>query len=218
MSSSLASSGRSSDSGLAARALFGERLDVARSFAAMLAGSAVQRGLIGPREVPRLWDRHLLNCAAVAELVPAGSSVIDVGSGAGLPGLVLAIARPDLRITLLEPLQRRVTWLDETVNALKLSESVHVLRGRAESTDARGFDVATARAVASIDVLAGWCLPLLRPGGELLAIKGRSASTELAAAEPTLPSLGADRWSVQLCGVHELATPTTVIRISRRST
>lgn len=198
----------------AAAELFGERLEMAVHYAGLLGGSAVERGLIGPREVPRLWDRHLLNCAAVAELVPAGSRVVDVGSGAGLPGIVLAIARPDLQVVLLEPLQRRVTWLSETVAALGLS-SVTVCRGRAEEApdEVRGADVVTARAVAALDRLAAWCLPLARPRGVLLALKGQAVAEELVAAEPALRKLGARRWEVRMCGVEVLAIPTTVVEI-----
>jgi 16S rRNA (guanine527-N7)-methyltransferase len=186
---------------------------VAECFAELLAGSAVERGLIGPREVPRLWDRHLLNCAAVAELIPRGASVVDVGSGAGLPGIVLAIARPDIRVTLVEPLQRRVVWLSETVGELTLGDQVTIERVRAEDAATRRFDVATARAVATLDRLVGWCLPLLRPGGTLFAIKGQSAGEEMAAAEPVLRRMGAAEWRVRTCGIGVLQMPTTVVEI-----
>jgi 16S rRNA (guanine527-N7)-methyltransferase len=197
----------------AVTAVFGVRIGLASTFAHELAGSAVERGLIGPREVPRLWERHLLNCAAVADLVPEGSSVGDVGSGAGLPGLVLAIVRPDLRVTLIEPLQRRVIWLAEVVDRLELRGLVTVLRSRAEDSPQRDFDVVTARAVASLDVLAGWCLPLVRSGGVMLALKGQSAADELARAEPTLRRSGACQWDVRRCGEGVLPVPTTVIRV-----
>jgi 16S rRNA (guanine527-N7)-methyltransferase len=197
----------------AVTALFGDQIGLASAFVQELAGSAVERGLIGPREVPRLWERHLLNCAAVAELVPEGRSVGDVGSGAGLPGLVLAIARPDLRITLIEPLQRRVTWLCDVVERLALRDSVTVLRTRAEDSPQRDFDVVTARAVAPLDVLAGWCLPLVRSGGVMLALKGQSAADELTRAEPTLRRLGARGWEVCRCGEGVLTVPTTVIKV-----
>ena len=148
-------------------ALFGDRLAAARRFAEHLAGSGVERGLIGPREAPRVWERHVLNCAVVAELMPEGARVVDVGSGAGLPGIPLALARPDLHVVLLEPLARRVDWLREVVADLALP--VEVQRGRAEDADVRrrweGADVVTARAVAPLHRLAGWCLPLLRIGG-----------------------------------------------------
>lgn len=205
------------DAGLvvAARTLFGDRLPVAVAFARLLAGSAVERGLIGPREAPRLWDRHLLNCATLAELIEPGQSVIDVGSGAGLPGLAVAIARPDLSVTLVEPLQRRVVWLTEAVTELGLEKTVVVHRGRAEEAAAvlPPADVVTARAVAPLDRLAAWCLPLTRPGGVLLALKGESVEQEIEAAGPVLRRLGATAWDVRLCGVGVLPTPTRVVRV-----
>ncbi len=168
-----------------ARAVFGPAVDAAIEYARLLATEGAVRGLIGPREVPRLWDRHLLNSAAIASLVPPGARVVDVGSGAGLPGIPLALVRPDLTITLLEPLARRVAFLTECVDRLGL-DRVTVVRGRAEEGPIRrelgGADVVTARAVAPLDKLAGWCLPLLRPGGRLLAMKGSTAAEELAAA------------------------------------
>jgi 16S rRNA (guanine527-N7)-methyltransferase len=168
-----------------ARVVFGPAVDAAIEYARLLATEGTVRGLIGPRELPRLWERHLLNSAAIASLVPAGARVVDVGSGAGLPGIPLALARPDLTVTLLEPLARRVAFLTECVDRLGL-ERVTVVRGRAEEGPVRrelgGADVVTARAVAPLDRLAGWCLPLLRPGGLLLAMKGSTAAEELAAA------------------------------------
>jgi 16S rRNA (guanine527-N7)-methyltransferase len=167
-----------------ALAVFGPATDRAAEYVRLLATDGTVRGLIGPREVPRLWERHLLNSAAIASLVPAGARVVDVGSGAGLPGIPLALARPDLTVTLLEPLARRVAFLTECVDRLGLVR-VTVVRGRAEEGPVRrdlgGADVVTARAVAPLDKLAGWCLPLLRPGGRLLAIKGSTATEELAA-------------------------------------
>ncbi len=153
----------------------------------MLASVGTERGLIGPREVPRLWDRHIRNCAAAAPAFPQGSRVADVGSGAGLPGLVLALARPDLRVTLIEPLLRRTTFLTEAVAALGLT-TVEVVRGRAEEQDGMFgmFDVVTSRAVAPLEKLLRWCLPLCRPGGLVLALKGSSAAAELAAVEAQL--------------------------------
>ncbi len=168
-----------------ARAVFGAAVDAAAEYARLLATEGTVRGVIGPREVPRLWDRHLLNSAAIAPLVPAGARVVDVGSGAGLPGIPLALARPDLTVALLEPLARRAAFLTECVDRLGL-ERVTVVRGRAEEGPVRrelgGADVVTARAVAPLDRLVGWCLPLLRPGGRLLAMKGSTAAEELAAA------------------------------------
>jgi 16S rRNA (guanine527-N7)-methyltransferase len=161
---------------------FGADSERATRFAELLAVHGVERGLIGPREVDRLWDRHLLNSVAISEFIPEGSSVVDVGSGAGLPGIPLAIARPDLDVVLLEPMARRVAWLEEVVTELDLS-NVSVVRGRAEEKAIRqqvgDRDVATARAVAPLGKLTGWCLPLLRVGGQLVALKGSSAAEEI---------------------------------------
>ncbi|MFC6019127.1 16S rRNA (guanine(527)-N(7))-methyltransferase RsmG [Plantactinospora solaniradicis] len=252
-----------------ARTLFGDRLPLAEAYAELLAGPGVVRGLIGPRETPRIWDRHLLNCAVVAELIPSGSSVVDVGSGAGLPGIVLAIARPDLAIMLVEPLARRAVFLAEVVTALELGDSVTVLRARAEeipaawrrtgrNSDRRTAsdrrlsvphgsepgspahpggsvepesvpvelsdlpaelcvpaDIVTARAVAPLDRLAGWCLPLTAPGGRLLALKGATAADEVANAATAVRRLGGSQPVVQQCGMGIVEPPTTVVEIVR---
>ena len=194
-----------------AGSVFGPAVDAAAEYARLLATEGTVRGLIGPREVPRLWERHLLNSAAIASLVPVGARVVDVGSGAGLPGIPLALARPDLTVTLLEPLARRVAFLIECVRRLGL-ERVTVVRGRAEEGPIRrqlgGADVVTARAVAPLDKLAGWCLPLLRPGGLLLAMKGSTAAAELAGTGP-LP--GAADALVTQAG----DPPATVIVVTR---
>ena len=194
-----------------AGSVFGPAVDAAAEYARLLATEGTVRGMIGPREVPRLWERHLLNSAAIASLVSVGARVVDVGSGAGLPGIPLALARPDLTVTLLEPLARRVAFLTECVRRLGL-ERVTVVRGRAEEGPIRrqlgGADVVTARAVAPLDKLAGWCLPLLRPGGLLLAMKGSTAAAELAAAGP-LP--GAADALVTQAG----DPPATVIVVTR---
>jgi 16S rRNA (guanine527-N7)-methyltransferase len=198
---------------LAAVELFGARLPVVRRYAEILAGPGVERGIIGPREVDRLWDRHLMNCEAVAELIPESAVVADVGSGGGLPGLVLAIVRPDLRVTLLEPLLRRTLFLSECMEDLGL-RNVEVLRGRAEEWAGRlRADVVTARAVAPLDRLAGWCLPLLRPGGTMLALKGDTAAAELAKVAPDLPALGAATWAVLEVGATLGPAATRVVRI-----
>ena len=197
--------------------LFGDRLPVAEHFVALLTEHGVARGLIGPREVDRLWERHMLNSAAVAELVPKAATVVDVGSGAGLPGIPLAIARPDLRVTLLEPMARRIAWLTEVVEELGID--VRVVRGRAEEPDVRrsvgGADVVTARAVAPLAKLAGWCLPLVAPGGVVLALKGESASEELARDADLVRRAGGDETSVVTCGAELLPVPTTVVLIHR---
>lgn len=201
------------EEGAAVVAVFGDRLELARRFVGHLSTTGVSRGLLGPREVPRLWERHVLNCAVVEGLIPQGAQVVDVGSGAGLPGIAVAILRPDLRIMLLEPLLRRVEWLQEVVDDLELQQ-VTVRRGRAEEYAGRlGADVVTARAVASLDVLAGWCLPLLRSGGMLLAVKGRTAGEELDRSETQLRRAGAASWEVVQVGEAALEQPTTVVRV-----
>jgi 16S rRNA (guanine527-N7)-methyltransferase len=201
---------------VAARRVFAHSLPLAERYAELLAGEATLRGLIGPREVARLWERHLLNCAVLADLVPHDASVCDVGSGAGLPGLVLAIRRPDLHVTLLEPLLRRSVFLEEAVVELGL-ENVEVHRARAEETQ-KTFEVVTARAVAPMDRLARWALPLVETGGLLLAMKGSSVATELEAAGPALVSSGAAEWSVETLGDDVVDTPVTVVRIVKGGT
>lgn len=205
----------------AAAEVFGGRLDLACRYAALLAEVATERGLIGPREVPRLWDRHLLNCAVVAELLPAGARVVDVGSGAGLPGLALAVRRPDVRVDLVESLQRRVDFLTEAVSELGLSETVRVVRGRAEDrhvVEAVGdAEWVTARAVAPLDRLVRWCLPLLRPGGTLLALKGTTAKAELAEHGAAIRRLGGGETRTVLCGAGVIAEPTVVVTVRRQA-
>jgi 16S rRNA (guanine527-N7)-methyltransferase len=193
--------------------VFGERAAAVVRYAEVLAGPGVTRGLLGPREVPRLWERHILNCGVVGELLADGAELCDVGSGAGLPGIVLALARPDLQVTLLEPLLRRTLFLDEVIDLLEL-DNVTVLRGRAEEfAGKRRFDVVTSRAVAPLAKLAGWSLPLLRSGGEMVALKGGSAAAELAESAPLLTKIGATRWAVETVGAGIVDPPTTVIRV-----
>jgi 16S rRNA (guanine527-N7)-methyltransferase len=199
----------------AAGAVFGDRLDLAQRYAEHLRGSGIERGLVGPREAERLWDRHLLNCAVVGELVPAGASVLDVGSGAGLPGIPLAIARPDIRVELVEPLLRRTSWLDEVVGDLDLSEQVVVTRGKVAVIGRRAVDVVTARAVAPLDRLLPMCVPLLRPGGLLLALKGERAEDEAAAVHDQLSRWSVASLDVARCGGGVLAEETTVV-VARR--
>jgi 16S rRNA (guanine527-N7)-methyltransferase len=204
---------------VAVAAMFGDRLDLARRYAEMLATDGVARGLIGPREVPRIWDRHLANCAVVTELLPLNARVVDVGSGAGLPGIVLAIRRPDLQIDLVDSLQRRTDFLDEVVGRLDLAGSARVVRGRAEEpgTVAMVGDAewVTARAVAPLDRLVRWCLPLLRPGGKLLAIKGASAEAEVTEHETAVRRLGGNELKVVRCGVGLIDEPASVIVVAR---
>jgi 16S rRNA (guanine527-N7)-methyltransferase len=192
--------------------LYPDAVDRLASYAEILATDATERGLIGPREVPRLWDRHLLNCAVIESLVPEKATVADVGSGAGLPGLVLALVRPDLEVSLIEPLLRRATFLTEVVERLGV-ENASVVRARAEEIRDSEFDVVTSRAVAPLDRLARWCLPLCRSGGVMLAMKGASAEAELAAAKADLDALGAEHRTVHEIAAAELAEPTRVVGI-----
>lgn len=193
-------------------ALFPEaRRALIEEYAALLAREGVLRGLIGPREVDRLWDRHLVNCALLAPLLPHDAAVADLGSGAGLPGLVVAIARPDVRVTLIEPMARRTAFLTDAVRELGL-ESVEVVRGRAEDwSRAERFDVVTARALAPLPQLLRWALPLVRPSGAVLAMKGASAATEVedAAPELTLARASAEVLQPAVPG----ASATTVVRV-----
>lgn len=198
--------------------LLGPGLGRARAFVRELAGDGVTRGVVGPREVPRLWTRHVLNCAAVSELVPEGSVVVDVGSGAGLPGLVLAMARPDLELVLVDSLLRRVRWLEQVVTVLDAVDEgpplrVRVVRARAEELPGREQgDVVTSRAVAPLDRLAGWCAPLVAPGGRLLAVKGAGAADEVAEHAVALRRAGLRDVEVVTCGGGVLDEVTTVVR------
>jgi 16S rRNA (guanine527-N7)-methyltransferase len=200
-----------------AATVFGDRLDLARRYCEALAAAGVERGLIGPREVPRLWDRHILNCAVLGELIAEGATVVDIGSGAGLPGIPLAIARPDLRITLVEPLLRRTIFLSEFIESAGLD--ITVVRGRAEQSgvmkEAGGADVVTSRAVAPLAKLAQWSLPLLRDHGRMLALKGISAVEELERDAAALARAGAGNATVVECGAGIVSTPTLVISAER---
>lgn len=196
-----------------ARTVFGEFFPEAVRYAELLAEAGVNRGLIGPREVPRLWERHLLNCAVLSEIVPDGVMVCDVGSGAGLPGIPLALVRRDLKITLLEPLLRRTNFLQEVVELLGL-DHVTVVRGRAEEVLGKlpPVHVVTARAVAPLDRLAGWGVPLLRPYGQMLALKGDTAEEELKGARSALSKLGVVESSVLRVGEGIVDPLATVVR------
>ncbi|MGP5072329.1 16S rRNA (guanine(527)-N(7))-methyltransferase RsmG [Arthrobacter rhombi] len=198
----------------AAQEIFGDRLSLAERYIQHLATTGMERGLLGPREVPRLWSRHVLNCAVVADLIPEGAEVADVGSGAGLPGLTFAIARPDLSLTLIEPLERRCIWLNEVVEDLGLT-NVTVYRSRAEqAVEHINADVVTARAVSALGNLAGLTIPLLHGQGEVLAIKGRSAAEEVEKASKVLRKLGARKTEVVTVGDALLEETTTVVRIT----
>lgn len=187
-----------------------------RRYVEILTTTGVQRGLIGPREAPRVWERHILNCAVIAPVFANRAEIADLGSGAGLPGLVLAMARPDLEITLIEPMQRRASFLTEVVEQLDLPH-VAVVRARAEDLHATArFDAVCARAVAPLPRLAHWALPLCRPGGELVAIKGAHAVDEVEAARPLLRELANGDVKVEQYGEGVVAPPTTVIRLRSR--
>lgn len=203
----------------AAEQVFGSALPKAVRYSELLRSDAVVRGLIGPHEAARIWTRHLLNSAVVEELVPAGAYVVDVGSGAGLPGIPLALARPDVRVTLLEPLQRRVRFLEETIDALDLGDRVEVVRGRAEEPAIRArLPLSTAvvvRAVAPLDRVVRWCLPLVEPDGWVLAIKGQRALQELAEHTIAVRRAGGVRTELATCGRGIIDPPTVVIRVQR---
>jgi 16S rRNA (guanine527-N7)-methyltransferase len=201
----------------AAAQLFGAGLERVVRYAQILAGAGVERGLLGPREADRLWDRHLLNSVALAELLSEGDQIADIGSGAGLPGIPLALARPDLRVTLIEPLLRRSDFLREVIEDLNLD--VTVVRGRAEEKIVRQAvgeaDAVVSRAVASLDKLTKWSIPLLRPGGWMLAIKGERAEHEIGEHRRAMETLGAFDVRVGMCGSDYLNPPAKVV-IARR--
>jgi 16S rRNA (guanine527-N7)-methyltransferase len=196
-----------------AEAVFGETLPLARRYADLLATTGISHGLVGPREAPRLWPRHLINCAVVEALLPVNERVVDIGSGAGLPGIVLAIVRPDLDVHLVEPLLRRTTWLENTVEALGLP-NVTVHRGRAQDVELTA-PVVTARAVASLDKLVAWAFPLLPAGGRLLALKGEAAAEELGDVSPLLTTLGVTRSEVHVLGQDGPDDAVRVVEIVR---
>jgi 16S rRNA (guanine527-N7)-methyltransferase len=201
----------------AADALFGDHLGTARRYAEILAGAGVERGLIGPRELDRLWDRHLLNSAVIQELLGPNERIVDIGSGAGLPGIPLFLARPDLRVTLIEPLLRRSEFLQEVIE--ELGVDVSVIRGRAEERAVREgvgeADAAVSRAVASLDKLTAWSFPLLRDGGRMLAMKGERADEEVREQRRGMAALGAVDVRVVRCGVDYLTPPATVVVAER---
>ena len=198
----------------AAAAIFGDRLDLARRFTEALGAHGEERGLIGPLEPPRLWSRHVLNSAVIAPLF--SGRVGDVGSGAGLPGLVLAIARPDVEWVLIEPMERRVTWLSEQVAELGLT-NVEVVRARAEDwKGGASLDAVTARAVSALRTLVPLTAPLVRDGGELILLKGASAAGEIEAAEKQLRRFRVTNARVEIVGEGLLEEPSRVIRATVR--
>ncbi len=197
-----------------AQGVFGDRLELAERYAEILATDGVVRGVIGPREASRVWERHLLNCAALEEVIEPGAEVCDIGSGAGLPGIALALARPDVRVTLIEPLLRRTVFLQEVVDELGL-DRVTVQRGRAEAFhDRRRYDVVTSRAVAGLARLARWSMPLVAPSGEMIALKGASAAEEVVEAAGELSALGCAQPRVAEVGVGRVPETTWVVRIA----
>ena len=198
----------------AAREVYGDQFPAINRYVDILASTAVEWGLLGPREADRIWDRHILNCAALSSLIATDSSVADVGSGAGLPGIPLALLRPDLRVTLIEPLLRRSTFLTETVAQLGVADRVQVIRSRAEDHH-QTYDFVVARALAPLDRLIGWCNPLRTRGGVILALKGESAPDEVAAARPQFEAaqLTAEILSVR---AHPEVESATVVRLSER--
>jgi len=199
----------------AVRELYGEALGTIESYVSVLATRGVEWGLIGPREVPRLWERHVLNSVAIAGLIASGATVADVGSGAGLPGIPLAVLRPDLDVVLLEPKVRRADFLTQAVDELGLGDRVRVVRARAEEHRAT-YDVVTCRAVAPLGQLLGWTSRLFLPDGELLALKGASVADEVAASRRELIKAGAEA-TVVSARAHEEAELTYVVRVRRKS-
>lgn len=198
----------------AAEVLYGDRVGLAERFVEHLVTTGIEWGLLGPREIPKMWDRHVLNCAVVQELIPQGAVVADVGSGAGLPGLALAITRPDVQFVLIEPLERRVDWLNMVIEDLEL-ENVDVLRARSEQVfDSVDVDIVTARAVSAMKSLVPITVPLLHGQGELLAIKGQSATSEIEKADKVLRKFKTKKAEVLTVGDELLEVPTTVARLT----
>jgi 16S rRNA (guanine527-N7)-methyltransferase len=194
--------------------VFGEGITKARKYAELLIRDGDMLGLIGPRELPKLWTRHILNSAVVAEFVEAGQKVADVGSGAGLPGIPMAIVRPDATFILIEPMERRATWLAEVAIPEIGLTNVQVLRGRAEEAPLANYDVATARAVSALPKLLRMLVPLVVPGGQILALKGSRAGEEIEESRPLAKRLKIADFEVLVAGKETLDEPTTVVRVT----
>lgn len=195
----------------AAEVIFSSKIDQARGYAQALVRDADLLGLLGPREMPKLWTRHILNSAAVAELVEPGSLVADVGSGAGLPGIPMALAQPAANFVLIEPMERRANWLAEQVVALGLT-NVEVRRQRAEEVETKAFDIVTARAVSALPKLLRLTVPLLKPGGKLLALKGSKAADEIADSQVLVKKLKIKSFEILSTGSKVLSEPTSVVQ------
>ena len=195
----------------AAEAIFGSQIELARGYAQMLANDSDELGLLGPRELDKIWSRHILNSAVVAELVRPGELVADVGSGAGLPGIPMAIAAPETNFVLIEPMDRRASWLQGVAQELGL-QNVEVQRARAEEVEGGQFDVVTARAVAALDKLLRLCVPLLKQGGRVIALKGSKAPEEIEAAKKLQKKLKIQGFEIVICGEKFLAEPTSVVQ------
>ena len=189
--------------------IFGDRLPLARAYAAALVRDSDLLGLLGPREMPKLWTRHVLNSAVVAELVPPGKTVADVGSGAGLPGIPMAIAQPDAHFTLIEPMERRSDWLRQITAEIGLT-NVTVLRARAEEVG-EAFDLVTARAVSALPKLLRLTVPITNHGGKVLALKGSKAAEEIEEAKKLAKKLKIAGFEVVHTGKQFLAEPTLVV-------
>lgn len=200
----------------AAHSLFGERVPLAERFVEHLCTTGITHGLLGPREVPRMWGRHVLNCAVLGPELPESATVADVGSGAGLPGIALALVRPDVEFTLIEPMERRVDWLEMVIKDLGM-ENVQIIRARAEEVaDEVMADVVTARAVSALKKLIPMTVPLLDDAGQLIFLKGRSAQEEIDAAQKAVKRFRLRPPEIQVIGQDLLKEPTTIVSIRRR--
>jgi 16S rRNA (guanine527-N7)-methyltransferase len=190
--------------------IFGLNIDKARAYTAALVADGETLGLLGPREYPRIWTRHVLNSAVVAELVPAGVTVADVGSGAGLPGIPMALVQPEAHFTLIEPMERRSDWLKEQVEKLGLT-NITVLRARAEEVG-EAFDIVTARAVKALPQLLQMCVPMTKHGGQIIALKGEKAQLEIDDSKRLINKLGIHSFDIVFTGEQFLDEPTRVVR------